>query len=369
MLEVAIVGGGLSGLALASRLIEAGWSAIGLFEADARLGGRILSTAAQGEDADARFDLGPTWLWPADQVQLGDFVRRHTIQLFPQFQRGNSPVLSERGGRPYRLPDSQAYSGAYRIQGGAIRLIEAQQQTVPDELIYREHRLVAVSKRPEGVQLTLLHRGREISVLAKRVVLSLPPRLLQQSVRFEPALDPRFAELLAATPTWMAGHAKAIACYSQPFWREAGLSGNTFAHYPGAILGEIFDACSGAAGSPAALGGFFALPAPLRRRFRDDLPALVIEQLGQLFGEAALHPVAVHIKDWSDEPLTATAADVDIPPSHPQYGHRWLSLDHWEERLWFSGSETDSQFGGYLEGALRAAARVAEELCGGGHLR
>lgn len=59
MLEVAVVGGGLSGLALARSLHRRGRS-FSVFEARDRLGGRILSVK-QGE---AGIDLGPTWFWP-----------------------------------------------------------------------------------------------------------------------------------------------------------------------------------------------------------------------------------------------------------------------------------------------------------------
>ena len=61
MHEVAIVGGGLCGLALAHSLQARGadWR---LFEARDRLGGRILS---QPDGRGGRIDLGPTWFWPA----------------------------------------------------------------------------------------------------------------------------------------------------------------------------------------------------------------------------------------------------------------------------------------------------------------
>jgi monoamine oxidase len=39
-----------------------------------------------------------------------------------------------------------------------------------------------------------------------------------------------------------------------------------------------------------------------------------------------------------------------------------LELDHWNDKLYFSGSETAREYGGYMEGALYAARRVANAL-------
>ena len=70
MLDVAIVGGGLCGLALAHSLQarRTGWA---LFEARPRLGGRVLT--ARGANG-LPLDLGPTWYWPATQPSLTRLV-------------------------------------------------------------------------------------------------------------------------------------------------------------------------------------------------------------------------------------------------------------------------------------------------------
>ncbi len=368
MLDVAIIGGGLSGLALAGRLLEAGTYSIGVFEARSRLGGRILSTPATGPDPETRFDLGPTWVWPGDQPLLRELIRRYDLQLFPQYQYGRALFQSEVGQEPLRIPDPQAYSGAYRIRGGAQRLIDVLAEQLSPGQVHLEHRLLQVQQQDDGVALTFEHRGEPVVQLARRVVLCLPPRLLQQQVVFEPALDDRLQQMFAATPTWMAGQAKVIVEYERPFWREQGLSGNGYGQYPGAVLGEIFDACDVGNGTDpgrAALGGFFALPAAVRAEHRARLEEAVISQLQELYGPAAAEPVAVHLLDWFQEPSSAVPADADVPTEHPSYGHPWLRLDHWGERLWFGATETDHRYGGYLEGALQAAARVAADMVSG----
>ena len=360
MLDVAIVGGGLAGVSLAASLAQTTGLNIALFEANNRLGGRILCTQPSVEGS-SRFDLGPTWVWPHEQTHLARFIQHHGLNVFPQHQTGDSLYLAGRGEAPQRFPDQQGYSGAYRIEGGAQYLLDVLIPSIPSNHIHLNRRLIKLTDQGDHVELAFASQSKEKRVKAQRAVLCLPPRLLTQQVQFEPALDDKLVQLFNATPTWMAGHGKVIVQYEQAFWRQEGLSGNAFANYPGVILGEIFDACN-STGSTAALGGFFALPAPLRQQYRDDLEALVLEQLFYLFGPKAAQATAVYQQDWFQEPNTAVAEDANIPPSHPKYGHQWLQLDHWYEKLWFAASETDPRYGGYLEGALGAAARMVKSL-------
>lgn len=70
MLETAIVGGGLCGIALARSLQQRGGS-FALFEARHRLGGRVLSARSR---TGLALDLGPTWFWPDTQPLLTGLI-------------------------------------------------------------------------------------------------------------------------------------------------------------------------------------------------------------------------------------------------------------------------------------------------------
>lgn len=160
----------------------------------------------------------------------------------------------------------------------------------------------------------------------------------------------------------MAAHAKYVARYSQPFWREQKLSGDAFSSV--GPLGEIHDASNGEA---AALFGFFAIDAARREQFSDaELRAHCRTQLIRLFGKEAGTPLEDWVQDWAADPLTATAAD--------QAPSRWHSLHElskafnrpWVDRLALIGSEAGGEQGGYMEGALLAVnvamQRVMEPL-------
>ncbi len=222
-------------------------------------------------------------------------------------------------------------------------------------------RLLQVADRGDHIALTFSVNGERHTITARQVVLSVPPRLIVETVRFEPALSDKLAAVCQATPTWMAGQAKAAIAYPEAFWRRRGWSGNALAAYPGAILSEIYDAGDPQSDS-AVLFGFFGIPAVLREQYRHQLPELVANHLASVYGRSAAIPVDLQIQDWSREPFTATDADSVLPATHPAYGHRWLQLDLWNDKLYFSGSETAVDQGGYLEGALVAADRVYAAL-------
>lgn len=81
----------------------------------------------------------------------------------------------------------------------------------------------------------------------------------------------------------------------------------------------------------------------------------------QLFGEEAGRPKSVLYEDWSRDPFTATASDAVDNLTHPSYGPTPSLGAPWRDRVFFASSETASQYGGYLEGALEAADQVVTE--------
>lgn len=362
MLDAAIIGAGLSGLSLACRMQQAERN-FAVFESRDRFGGRIFCVPGgnRGLESSHCYDLGPSWIWPDFQPRVAKFIAQNGIEIFPQWNSGKSLYQTHREEPPQSYIDHSTYEPARRIQGGAYRLVEALLGQLPEERLKLSHQLQEVIDHKDYVEMRFMAGTSSLSITAKQIVITIPPRLLVNTVSFTPGLDGRLRELMNNTATWMAGHAKAVIRYSQAFWRQADYSGGVLAAYQGAALAEIFDACS-PGGEHGALSGFFALPAALRAKYRDDLNALIIEQLVRLFGKEAANPEEIIIKDWFAEPLTATGSDETPPATHPQYGHAWLQLDHWNDKLYFSGTETAVQFGGYLEGAFESAERVANSL-------
>ncbi|MGI1660977.1 flavin monoamine oxidase family protein [Palleronia sp. KMU-117] len=339
--EIAIVGGGLSGLALADGLHQAGVD-FQLFEARPRLGGRIAALATPA----GAVDLGPSWFWPG-QPRIARLIEDLGLRAFPQHADGDICFEDERG-IVHRGMGFASMEGSFRLEGGMESIIRGLGARLPQERLHLSSGVTEIAQ--DGRLLIDGDRWCE----ARQVVLALPPRIAA-TLRFRPALETDTARHLAAIPTWMAGHAKFVAVYDAPFWRRDGLSGDAMSRR--GPLAEIHDA-SGPDGAPAALFGFLGVPAPQRRGREDDLRAAALQQLARIFGPEAAAPVTTDFADWAIQPETATEADAAAPAGHPAYGLPAALVGTWEGRLHFASTETASDMGGLMEGALASADRV-----------
>lgn len=356
MLDTAIIGGGLCGLALARSLARAG-RAFALFEARDRLGGRIRTVRAASGLA---LDLGPAWFWPGHQPLISALVDALTLAHLPQHDAGAVLHLRDPDKTPERLAQP-VHGDARRLREGFGALVAALAADLPAAQLHLGHVLTQVADRGDHVALTFSTGAGPVQVAARTVVLALPPRLLAEHVAFSPPLDAATGEAMAGTPTWMAAQAKAVIAYDAASWRAAGLSGNAFVSHEQAVLGEIYDACN-ADGTQAALGGFLALSPELRDSFAAGLPMLLDNQMVQLFGPA-LEGGVQHVQDWAREPFTCSARDRSAPAAaHLDQGHPLLRRALWGGRLHLGGSETATRGAGYLEGALETARRIERAL-------
>ena len=339
-----IIGGGLSGLALAEALERAGEDYL-LLEARERVGGRMLSVDQDG----ASFDLGPSWFWPG-QPRIATLIERLGLERFDQFAIGD--VLAEDAqGRVRRGQGIASMAGSWRLEGGLAQVPKALAQRLPDGRLRLNAVVTKVAMSDNGVSVTL-EDGDCFS--GGRIVFALPPRGVGE-VDFMPVLPVETLAAMRDVPTWMAGHAKAVAVFDAPIWRNAGLSGDAVSQR--GPLVEIHDA-SPQEGGPFALFGFVGVP-PEARRDEVLLKDHIRAQLVRLFGQA---PSALILKDWAFDRFTSTTADQAPLYAHPTYRLPDAMRDLWEGRLLFAGTEVAPEFGGYIEGALEAAEIVLDQI-------
>lgn len=364
--RVVIIGGGLSGLYAAWLLEQRGLRDYVLLEAREALGGRILPLriGEAGHASSSGFDLGPTWFWPSVQPRFARLIAELGLRTFAQSARGD--LLVERPGEavPRRVIGYVEQSGE-RVLGGMNALIDALTARITLTRVRTGERVRALRMVDDDVVLESEDRAGAITNWrAQTVLMALPPRLADSTLQFSPALPRELAAAWRSTATWMAPHAKYVAVYDTAFWHARGLSGE--ARSARGPMAEIHDASM--PGAQAALFGFLGVPATVRAGIVDEvLREHCRAQLARLFGEEAAHPLADGFKDWASDPLTASPADLAGNPVHGAGPPSFADHGPWQGRMIGMASEWSREYPGYLAGAIDAAERAVESLCGTGH--
>lgn len=364
--RIAIVGGGLSGLHAAWLLERHGLRDYLLIEARSTLGGRILCAEPPWSGpapSDDRFDLGPTWFWPDHQPALHELVTHLGLRRFEQYETGDMMVEPAPGRPPVRMRGYASSPASFRLMGGMGALVDGLRRALDPARIVTGQAVRRLSLASSHIEL---HgedaAGRATTWHADQVLLAVPPRLAEHAIAFTPAMPRALAQSWRQAATWMAPHAKYIALYDTAFWREQGLSGE--GRSACGPMGEIHDASM--PGGSAALFGFLGVPAAARRSMTGEaLRSLCRAQFARMYGPRAATPSAEFLKDWAQDPYTATAADQLAQDTHAAAPQAGAADGPWRGRLTGIASEWSPQFPGYVAGAVEAASLAVQALLGG----
>jgi monoamine oxidase len=261
--DVVVVGAGISGLAAAHGLPDAGLS-VAILEARERPGGRLLGSP---------FDLGASWFWPGEE-RVHRLTDRWGIETFDQHRAGDAVIDDLHGVQRY--PGNPIDVPARRIVGGTATLARVLTDALPPDVLHLETPVKSITD-----DLTVVTPEREWH--PRHVVLALPPALAAATISLPTQLSKATVEVALRTPVWMGNAVKFVAHYREPFWRGAGLAGAGMSRR--GPLQEIHD-MSGPNGEPAALFGF-ARPESLHADVETDIRA----QLVRMYGTAADDPL------------------------------------------------------------------------------
>ena len=360
--NILIIGGGLAGLSLAWQLQQRGLD-YRLIEARSRLGGRVQAHALGTGKITTSFDIGPSWFWPG-QPRIAEAINELGLQTFEQYDLGDVMFEDESGcaqrGRGY-----SSMQGSLRLQGSLQKLIAGIQARVPSERYKLNCHARGIEQFDGAIATRTSNKDGKVEVIvSQKVVLALPPRVAADVLSFTPNLSDEIITSMNNIPTWMAGHAKVVAIYAEAFWRSDGLSGDAMSRR--GPLVEIHDASPESHLSqthgPYALFGFVGVPTPARANNQQVLIDASLDQLVRLFGDKAKTPLDIVLQDWAFEPETATALDQAPLDHHPTYGLTHSLKNIWGGNIILSSTEAAPEFGGYLEGALEAAATTLQQL-------
>ena len=332
--DVAIIGAGASGLRLATQLHRAGVDCV-VLEARDRIGGRLLTV-------EPGVDLGATWFW-AHEADVIEVISECGLTSFAQYSTGNM-VFQIPGSRQV-INGNPLNQNSYRLTGGMQSLARGLADQLPPDTIILNTTVTSLDYS-DGVVHILTSKG---PVPANRVVVALPPATALATIEFTPLLPDSFVDVASHTPVWMGGVTKVVAIYDTPFWRDRGLAGSAMSHV--GPLREIHD-ISDEHATFGALFGFSHEPVSAHT---------ALAQLGELFGDQAQHARSVIVEDWSRQPFTSPPGVRQLN-DYQLFGFKALRAGYWDDRLFFSSTETSVDSPGHVQGALAAAGRVAQEL-------
>jgi monoamine oxidase len=150
-----------------------------------------------------------------------------------------------------------------------------------------------------------------------------------------------------------------MAVYEKSFWRDAGLSGNATSDTGPCKL--TYDN-SPPDGSPGVLLGF--IEGQEARDYagtsKEERKAAVLDSFARYFGDEARNPVRYIDKSWAAD-RWARGCYVGFTPPGVLVGYRQAIREpvgpiHW------AGTETASEWAGYMDGAIDSGIRAAGEV-------
>src|SRR5579862_103382 len=213
-------------------------------------------------------------------------------------------------------------------------------------------RVHTVAQTSDGVRVV----ADELIVKAQRAVIAVP-LALAGSLRYDPPL-PLEREFLHQRA--LSGSVcKTVAVYESPFWREQGLSGESFSFDHEIVL--TMDT------SPvdARLGVLMCfVVGPAANRFGELAPSerrgVVLDSMVARFGPPAAAPIELFERDWGREEFSRGGYMAHFPPGTlTQYGR---AISRPWGRVHWAGAETSHVSLGAIDGAIRSGERAAREV-------
>lgn len=344
--DIVIVGAGLTGLTLAYLLQKRNIDFL-ILEARDRIGGRIHTVGGEGT---CPIEMGATWVGQ-DQQYLLNLLAELKLGVFEQLI-GQHAIYEQSSMSPAQLVTLPSNpSPSLRIKGGTQAIIKALSNTIPSDSIHINQTVTHINHGDRGVQITT-DKG---VVKAKTIVSTLPPHLLQ-TIIFDPALPNELQEALQNCHTWMGESIKIGFRFNKPFWREKGTSGTIFSNV--GPISEFYDHSS-SNDSTYGLKGF--LNGAYYKITKEERKELALNQLRKYYGDAIDSYTSYEETVWRNEPFTFNSYKTHLLP-HQNNGHKAFQYGYSDNRLIIAGAETSSISPGYMEGAVRSAYKVLQQV-------
>jgi monoamine oxidase len=195
------------------------------------------------------------------------------------------------------------------------------------------------------------------TVAARYAIVTIPPALAGRII-YQPRLPSDRDQLTLRAP--MGSVIKCLAIYDEPFWRPEGYNGQAVADHQVAVR-ATFDN-SPPDGRPGILVAFLAgnNARGMARIDAADRRRAVLDSLVTFFGSRAAKPRDYVEMDWSTREWILGCYGAHFGPGvWSAYGR---ALRTPVGRLHWAGTETATEWIGYMEGAVQSGQRAAQEV-------
>lgn len=336
-----IIGAGLSGLTTANILRKNGEDDFIVLEARDRTGGRIFTKEG--------IDLGATW-FQEQHSYTNELLRKYNLDSFEQFGKGKSVLVYNSMAPAHFFESDPNAPSAKRISGGSEALIDALSAPIKSKIELKSP--VTSIKNLGGI---LEAQAKDKTYHAEKVVVCLPPKIAQK-IEYTPTLPTHLQEAMQKTHTWMSNAIKVGITYKEAFWKKKGLSGTIIGQI-GPVI-ELYDHCNAAANQYSLMG---FVNEGLREETIENREERILAYLEKYLGPEARNYKSYIEKDWAQEEYTSGTPLKSVYMS-PQYGNPVFQDTYFNDKLYFSGTETSSVYGGYLEGAIYSGLNTAKKI-------
>uniref|UniRef100_T1INA7 Amine oxidase n=1 Tax=Strigamia maritima TaxID=126957 RepID=T1INA7_STRMM len=190
------------------------------------------------------------------------------------------------------------------------------------------------------------------------VIMAIPPPLLLK-IHYDPPLPPSKHQLIQRVS--MGVCIKCELFYKRPFWREKGMNGFITCADGIECVGNVTDDCLPNSNLAALTCFVYTEKAfELLGMSREGRINSLTKSLSKILGtHEALDVVAYEDQNWVGEQYTGGCYTTTFPPGViTQFGSVLRAPFH---RLIFAGTETASEWSGYMNGAVEAGERAARE--------
>lgn len=239
-----------------------------------------------------------------------------------------------------------------RIVGGAQQVCDRLAAELGGAVVLGSP-VTSVTRRA-GRETIVVAGGRRI--VTRHVIFAVAPTLLD-AIAFDPPLSQARRELIEAVS--LGAYMKGVAVYDRAWWRERGLSGLAYAD-SGPVQMVVDD--SPASGAPGVLVAFVtgASARELQRLSGAERRDAVLAGISHALADDAPAPSAYVDMNWLDEQWSRGAPVTLMPPNRLRELGPTLRAP--EDGVHWAGTDTATEWNGYVEGALQSGARAAAEV-------